>query len=190
MFHAVKPGAVDVTVSEALQLMQKSLSFSQALTKAVLSVAPAVFWETPPVSASTSGTTSFAFAVLPAPQLDGVAPDADTFRKHFACDGPEGVVHFTNIGKDAVLVSPCPVTPPTEANYGHLAAFLRTAPKEQQTRLWAVVGEQLDRRLREVGNDVPVWTSTSGLGVYWLHVRLDSRPKYYQHQPFKKWPRR
>ena len=40
----------------------------------------------------------------------------------------------------------------------------------------------------EVGNDVPVWTSTSGLGVYWLHVRLDSRPKYYQHQPFKKWP--
>jgi hypothetical protein len=31
----------------------------------------------------------------------------------------------------------------------------------------------------------PVWLSTSGLGVYWLHVRLDTHPKYYQYQPYK-----
>ncbi|MDF9799652.1 hypothetical protein OKW21_004915 [Catalinimonas alkaloidigena] len=28
--------------------------------------------------------------------------------------------------------------------------------------------------------------STSGLGVYWLHIRLDSRPKYYQFDPYRK----
>ena len=32
---------------------------------------------------------------------------------------------------------------------------------------------------------VHLWVSTSGLGVYWLHVRLDSYPKYYQHAPYK-----
>lgn len=25
----------------------------------------------------------------------------------------------------------------------------------------------------------------SGLGVYWLHVRFDSRPKYYNYQKYK-----
>lgn len=33
--------------------------------------------------------------------------------------------------------------------------------------------------------DYPIWLSTSGLGVYWLHMRLDRRPKYYTYEPFK-----
>jgi len=34
-------------------------------------------------------------------------------------------------------------------------------------------------------SDRPTWLSTAGLGVYWLHLRLDSRPKYYRYQPYK-----
>mmetsp|Transcript_9405 Transcript_9405/g.21189 ORF Transcript_9405/g.21189 Transcript_9405/m.21189 type:complete len:541 (+) Transcript_9405:444-2066(+) len=30
----------------------------------------------------------------------------------------------------------------------------------------------------------PVWLSTSGMGVPWLHVRLDSSPKYYTYHGF------
>jgi hypothetical protein len=30
----------------------------------------------------------------------------------------------------------------------------------------------------------PVWLSTAGAGVAWLHVRLDDRPKYYSHRPY------
>jgi hypothetical protein len=30
-----------------------------------------------------------------------------------------------------------------------------------------------------------MWVSTSGLGVYWLYIRLDSFPKYYNFQPYK-----
>jgi len=33
-------------------------------------------------------------------------------------------------------------------------------------------------------NDIPM-LSTAGMGVYWLHVRLDTRPKYYQHTPYR-----
>ena len=32
---------------------------------------------------------------------------------------------------------------------------------------------------------VPVWVSTAGAGVSWLHVRLDDRPKYYGYQPYR-----
>ena len=33
----------------------------------------------------------------------------------------------------------------------------------------------------------PVWLSTEGSGVPWLHVRMDSRPKYYHTREFKDW---
>ena len=32
--------------------------------------------------------------------------------------------------------------------------------------------------------DMPLWVSTAGLGVSWLHVRLDARPKYYRHDAY------
>jgi len=31
----------------------------------------------------------------------------------------------------------------------------------------------------------PVWLSTAGGGVSWLHVRLDDRPKYYHHAAYR-----
>ncbi len=35
---------------------------------------------------------------------------------------------------------------------------------------------------------MPVWLSTAGAGVSWLHVRLDTRPKYYHHGPYRQPP--
>jgi hypothetical protein len=66
--------------------------------------------------------------------------------------------------------------------YGHLAAFVRGAPAEQREALWRTVGDALSRRL----GAKPVWLSTAGAGVSWLHVRLDDRPKYYGHAPYRR----
>ena len=30
----------------------------------------------------------------------------------------------------------------------------------------------------------PLWLNTSGAAVAWLHVRLDSSPKYYRHREY------
>ena len=48
--------------------------------------------------------------------------------------------------------------------------------------LWQAVGEAMARR---VGSK-PVWLSTAGAGVSWLHMRLDDRPKYYAHSPYRR----
>ena len=45
------------------------------------------------------------------------------------------------------------------------------------------------RRLRRFSSRyaalmTPTWVSTAGGGVAWLHVRLDSAPKYYTHRPY------
>ena len=38
--------------------------------------------------------------------------------------------------------------------------------------------------IRRLGT-APVWLSTAGAGVSWLHVRLGDRPKYYGHAPYR-----
>jgi hypothetical protein len=46
--------------------------------------------------------------------------------------------------------------------------------------LWRNVGETMQQRI----TDRPVWLNTAGGGVSWLHVRLDSWPKYYRFRPY------
>ena len=89
------------------------------------------------------------------------------------------VVTFESLGKDALLVAPCPGVQGT--NFAHLARFVATASDEQSSALWQCVGESIERRL----NVRPTWLSTAGLGISWLHVRLDTRPKYYRHAPYR-----
>lgn len=135
----------------------------------------------------------------------GMTPDPEPFRQKLA-GGSQGalVTAFENLGRDAVLVVPqCAVRHPTSsapvgapstscdgwradgAPYAHVAEFMRGAPRAQVHELLRVVGREVEKRVAENGGRL-VWVSTSGLGVSWLHVRLDSRPKYYSYAPYKK----
>ena len=134
-------------------------------------------WETPPITAATANQP-FEFVLLDSPGLARAA-DEDAFAEHFRAARGRSVIEFANLGKDAIMVVPCPVGP--TAAYGHLAAFVRLAPEPQRDALWQSVGEALARRL----SSRPVWLSTAGAGVAWLHVRLDDRPKYYGHAPYR-----
>ena len=135
-------------------------------------------WETPPITTDTANRR-FEFVLLNAPYLARPA-DRQPFASYFT-DGisNEGTVAFENLGKDAVLVVPCPRGP--ESAYSHLAAFIRYAPKDQKHLLWRIVG----KNVQNIISDYPLWVSTAGGGVDWLHVRLDSRPKYYGYTPYK-----
>jgi hypothetical protein len=132
-------------------------------------------WETPAVTRETIHRP-FECVALDSPYLaDEVDPQS--FGEHFVDD--ELVVTFPSLGRDAILVAPCPRAPHT--TYGHLAAFVRSAPPEQQHALWQRVGVEMAARI----GSRPVWLSTAGGGVAWLHVRLDDRPKYYGHAPYR-----
>ena len=131
-------------------------------------------WETPPISLDNAGVP-FEFVVLDDPRLIRKV-DVSAFAAYF--QPARDVVSFNNLGGDATLVVPCPRGP--EETYCHLASFLRGAPAEQCDELWRMVGEAMVRRVGEQ----PVWLSTAGMGVPWLHVRLDSRPKYYGYRPY------
>jgi Family of unknown function (DUF6940) len=133
-----------------------------------------------PTGHQTSIGRPFEFVLLDDPGLAFI-PDAEAFSEHFgrATTNP-GVVSFSNLGKDALLVVPCPLAP--SAAYRHLGAFLREAPEQQHHSLWKAVGETTQKALGRT----PIWLSTAGAGVSWLHVRIDRRPKYYAYEPYRK----
>lgn len=138
------------------------------------------FFETPPATESSLDST-FEFILANAAELKGVTEDTDAFREHF--DGcTESVTSFPNLGGDALMVVPCPSS--HAASYSSLGAFMSTAPDDQVEAFWSRVGSEALNHFRRRGGE-KVWLSTSGLGVYWLHLRLDSRPKYYTHRPYK-----
>ena len=168
-----------ISTGTTLELCRSDDEFRAQLI-GILAGAPfeAYFWETPPLTASTLGRP-FEFVLSDAPALARAAPDLDAFRQHFESDTDhDGVVVFENLGRDATLVVPRPLAP--AEIYVHLGAFLRGAPEAQAHALFrSVAGEVVSR----VSNR-PLWLSTAGMGVYWLHLRLDSRPKYYRHTPY------
>ncbi len=135
-------------------------------------------WETPPVTVDTV-TRPFEFVLLDSPDLKRHA-DTHAFAEHFSAGGTAGVTTFANLGNDAVLVAPCPTA--QHSVYSHLAVFMRDGPEVQRTALWKQVGLMMRRRL----STQPVWLSTAGTGVAWLHVRLDDRPKYYGYAPYRR----
>jgi hypothetical protein len=116
---------------------------------------------------------------VPTRSFEGGTSDPAPFRELFDLRAP--VTVFPNLRGDAMLVVPTPTGDP--APYLHLASFVRRAPPAQVDALFAAVGQALcDVRSRRRAT---IWLSTAGLGVDWLHVRLDSRPKYYRHAPYK-----
>ena len=170
-----------VGFSDVLHRWQDDVGFREFFI-ALLADAPysAFRWETPPITLS-SADRPFEFALLDSPELE-TEPDPDAFVEHFSSRSGEDVVSFPNLSHDAVLVVPRPLGQPSA--YGHIAAFVREAPEAQKHLLWRLVGNLMEQQL---GPDA-VWLSTAGAGVSWLHVRIDQRPKYYGHAPYRQHP--
>ena len=139
--------------------------------------ADAFYWELPPLTRSTLDD-DVGFVLIEAPMLARLPAEPAPFAAYFDNNPDEDIVVFPNLGGDATLIVPAP-RGPLDA-FPHFAAFLRKADQSQVRSLWRVAaGTVLDHVA-----DKPTWVSTAGGGVFWLHLRLDSRPKYYQHRPY------
>lgn len=134
-------------------------------------------WETPPISSSTV-ERAFEFVLHNSPAASA-SPDRTTYAQYFDTESAKhGIVAFDNLGGDALLVVPSPIR--ADANYSGLAEFFREAPLFQQRALWRELAHHARTRL----SAHPMWISVAGGGIGWLHIRLDSAPKYYRYAPY------
>ena len=138
---------------------------------------PAFFWELPPLSPAAI-SKPFECVVIRSEALADMRADPSDFAEHLS-PAARIVVSFSNLGGDAVLIVPRRIS--GLDCYGHFAAFLREAPREQQHALFQILADETENLLNAGRR---FWISTSGLGVPWVHVRLDTYPKYYQYRPY------
>ena len=162
---------------DVLRLWQQDSGFRSWFNNLLVQAPfPAFRWETPAVTVATVDRP-FEYVLLERPGLER-DPDPDAFAEHFRRVQTESVVAFPNLGRDAMMIVPCPQG--SLSAYSHLGAFVRQAPEPQRQALWQQVGASMQHRL----NAQPVWLNTAGAGVAWLHIRLDDRPKYYGYRPY------
>lgn len=177
--YTLQEGGAPLSVAEVLQHWQTGGDFVAWWCDALAAADfQAFFWEMPSLRAETLDQP-FTCVVVDSPALAQVYADQEPFARQFARGAGQLVVTFDNLGGDARLVVPTPRQ--GKLAYPHLAAFLRRAAIDQQFALW----RELSLAVQDSLGKQPLWISTSGLGVHWLHLRLDQRPKYYQHAPFR-----
>ena len=167
----------------------------------------AYFFETKGTSYDNASHKQFEFVLVNSDSLSNFCisngPEPETFGDYLNCSpslsssslstatprGKETCCSFANLGHTATLISPKNL-----GNYSHIGLFMRNAPIYETQQLWKkITTEYLDAlfKLKEKqGNkkssssSSSLWLSTSGLGVSWLHFRIDHRPKYYTYVPF------
>ena len=128
----------------------------------------AVFFETPVLEMGRV----FEFVIMDATDTVLATAPADDTAFAAKCKDAGFVVAFKNLGGDAELVVPCRQR--AEDSYAHLLTFLRSAPQAQVHDFWRTTGTTALQKQERA-----TWVSTSGLGIAWLHLRFDSKPKYY-----------
>jgi len=146
----------------------------------VLSEVPfrAMRWETPVVDLKRFDR-DFEFVIIDSPSLDRTE-NPSAFAEQFAAAASDAsVIQFENLGRDSMLVVPTPAH--SEVNHCHLTSYLATCGIADASALWQATGEAMLQRV----SDKPVWLSTAGGGLAWVHIRLDDRPKYYSYPPFR-----
>lgn len=192
-FHLIQPNVYSfffmrnersATFESLFDELQSTPQFIDELTKKLAELPfKAFFLEFPPLTKERLGNPAN-FVVVRAKALEGIQANPLPFWRYLRLGKNKEVISFVNLGRDAQLVVPTPKSEDDQV-YAHLATFLRRAPQKQIRELWQEVSKQMNSQLDQ-NPSKPVWLSTSGLGVYWLHLRLDSRPKYYTYQPYKK----
>lgn len=138
---------------------------------------PAFFWEMPALSREVL-SDPFECAVMGSEALAHLRADDSEFVEHLLA-ATDSVASFPNLSGDAQLIAPTKIS--GADCYPHMAAFLREGPRAQQHALFRRIAGEAEEMLAA---NRRFWISTSGLGVPWVHVRLDSSPKYYQYRRY------
>jgi hypothetical protein len=166
-----------LTFADVIALWRNDAAFRVFWSQCLREVAFAAYcWECPPLTPRTV-RRPFECVLVDSPELVDADADPMPFAAHFRLRKP--VVVFDNLGRDAVLIAPCPTS--AYAEYAHLARFLATAEHAQIDALWKTLGETAATHRGEYS----LWISTAGPGVAWLHIRLDRQPKYYRHAAYR-----
>ena len=150
------------------------------------------YFETPNISCPNS---PIEFVLTKSSTLHHRAPSWKKYEEHMKRK-PYGKwsLSFDNLTGDVRLI--VPYNKKKNVKYGHLKDYIIHATSEEIYDIFSEVGKELEE-YREENNEwcdicgdptyeAPLFLSTHGDGVEWLHFRIEEHPKYYSYKPYTK----
>jgi len=111
--------------------------------------------------------------------FDNMKQNYKLFKKYIIKSKNKYVITFLNLSKTSLLIIPYPKQ---NKKFTTLKHFIDNSTKLQQKKFWKKVSNSIKKMLKIYKK---VWVSTHGTGVPYLHIRIDTIPKYYITNKFK-----
>ena len=128
------------------------------------------FWETKPI---TNLNDDYKEIFIENTSLSKLKQNYSSFEEHIKRSRNKYVTSFYNLSKTSLLIIPIPKS---NKNFATLKDFTDNASDTQKKEFWKYVSKKIKEFSSK--ND-KIYVSTHGLGVPYLHIRLDTIPKYY-----------
>lgn len=174
----LKKGEQNLSFKEVFELWVNNSDFVEFYKDELLKLNyEAFYWEHPAVKKEFL-EKKYECILQRSRPLEDLPINENAFKDYIYLN--EQATDFMNLGKNARLVVP---TKKTEKEiYNHLGKFIRLAKNKQILELFKSVGTSI---IEEIEEGKLIWLNTAGLGVIWLHIRMDTRPKYYKTKRYK-----
>lgn len=112
-------------------------------------------------------------------KFNNINEDYSSFIEYINTSDNKYFTSFYNINKTAILLIPMPRKNKSFTTMKH---FIDSSSKIQQKLFWIEASRLIKQMLEE--NEY-IYVSTHGLGVYYFHLRIELKPKYYLTNEFK-----
>lgn len=174
----LKKDSQNLSFKEVFELWSSDLEFVKFYKNELIKLNyKAFYWEHPAIKKEFL-EKKYECILQRARSLEHLPSNENAFSEYI--HSMDQVVDFMNLGKNARLVVPTKKT--NQEIYNHLGKFIRFAEDEQIIEVFKRTGVTI---LEEVEKTKLIWLNTAGLGVIWLHIRMDTRPKYYKTKKYK-----
>ena len=118
---------------------------------------------------------------IPNKNLELLQHDYSSYQKYIDESKNKYVTSFYNLSGDSKLIIPIPKK---GKYFTTIKDFIDTASLTQQKQFWKYATEEI---IDTLNHKSKIYVSTHGLGIPYFHLRLDTRPKYYQTKKFINW---
>lgn len=163
---------------DVFELWQNNHSFVQFYQSSLLGFGFAAFcWEHPALTKDCLDE-NYECTLHVSAMLEQLPVNEMAFKSHISLEAD--AVDFLNLGGDARLVIPTKKS--NEEIYNHFGKFLKFDQNQQVQAVFKKIGSTVINELEKYST---IWLNTAGLGVIWLHIRMDTTPKYYKTKAYK-----
>lgn len=153
--------------------------FIQLLVLLLKQYSQPFFWELPPVIPQRMNNIKFSMVLI---NMDEPIPEEDHHTYGPYIEQTEDSVHlFWSAYDDVLLFIPTRKYPHTNTVYTNIYTFVQSASLDELIDYYTKLFEVLRDIIFPEYPQTWLWVSTSGLGVFWLHTRVEFWPKHYRH---------